>query len=177
MTKTIRVAFCGAAAALEIVLLFLTNLFPTATIALPAIAGVMLMAVVIEVGVKWGWVVYGISVCLSFFLMSDKEAFLMYLLFFGYYPTLKASIEKKVRSKPVSWLIKVLVFNLAAVMDALAVVFILQVPTEIGLLIPALLLLVANVVFVVYDSALSGLVWVYWKRLHPYLAKTFQSRR
>ena len=101
----------------------------------------------------------------------------MYLLFFGYYPTLKASIEKKVRSKPVSWLIKVLVFNLAAVLDALAVVFILQVPTEIGLLIPALLLLVANVVFVVYDSALSGLVWVYWKRLHPYLAKTFQSRR
>ena len=42
MNRTIRVAFCGVAAALEIVLLFLTNLVPTATIALPALAGVLL---------------------------------------------------------------------------------------------------------------------------------------
>ena len=43
MNRTIRVAFCGVAAALEIVLLFLTNLVPTATIALPALAGVLLL--------------------------------------------------------------------------------------------------------------------------------------
>ena len=80
MNRTIRVAFCGVAAALEIVLLFLTNLVPTATIALPALAGVLLMAVVMEIGAKWSWAVFGISSVLAFFLLSDKEAFLMYLL-------------------------------------------------------------------------------------------------
>ena len=128
MNRTIRVAFCGVAAALEIVLLFLTNLVPTATIALPALAGVLLMAVVMEIGAKWSWAVFGISSVLAFFLLSDKEAFLMYLLFFGYYPTLKAAIENRFPSKAISWVIKLLVFNAAMAADVLAVIWFLGVP-------------------------------------------------
>lgn len=180
MNRTIRVAFCGVAAALEIVLLFLTNLVPTATIALPALAGVLLMAVVMEIGAKWSWAVFGISSVLAFFLLSDKEAFLMYLLFFGYYPTLKAAIENRSPSKAISWVIKLLVFNAAMAADVLAVIWFLGVPAAsflgLGIFIP-LFWLAANVVFVIYDFALSGLVLIYWQRLHHHISRLISRKR
>ncbi len=177
MKSTLRVAFCGMAAALSVVLLFLTNVFPTATIALPALAGVLLMPVVVEIGIRWGWMVFAVCAVLSFFLMADKEAFFMYILFFGYYPVLKALIEKHLHTGVLSWVLKLLVFNAAMAADVLLVVLVLQIPSEtffeFGLYTPVILAVAANIVFVVYDFALSGLVAVYWQRLHPMIAKTF----
>lgn len=174
MKSTIRTAFCGAAAALEVLLLFLTNIFPTATIALPAVAGVLLMAVVIEFSPRWAFGVFAVASVLSFFLMSDKEAFLLYVCFLGYYPILKAVFEKEIHSQPLCWVCKLLTLNVAAVVDVLLVLFVFRVPMEsfawMGLL--AVLLWVGlNVIFVVYDRALSGLVWLYWRRLHPMFAR------
>lgn len=175
MNRSVRIAFCGAAAALQIALLFLTNLFPTATLGLTALAGVLLMPVVIEIGMRWGWCVFGISSVLSWILLTDKEAYLLFLLFFGYYPVLKACVEKYISKKPLCWLVKLLAVNLAAVVDVLAVVFVLRLPIEsvftFGIILPVLLWIGLNVVFVVYDMALSGLVMIYWRRLHPYLSK------
>lgn len=175
MNRSVRTAFCGAAAALQIVLLFLTNLLPTATLGLTALAGVLLMPVVIEIGTRWGWCVFAISSALSWFLLTDKEAYLLFVLFFGYYPVLKACIEKYIPKKPVCWLVKLLALNLAAAADVLAVVFVLRLPIEpvftFGMVLPVLLWIGVNVVFVIYDMALSGLVMVYWQRLHPYLSK------
>ena len=45
-SKTSKVALCGVIAALSVVVLFLTGVVPVATIALPAVAGCFLIAVV-----------------------------------------------------------------------------------------------------------------------------------
>ena len=50
---SMRVAFGGIIAAVDLVLLFLTGLFPMGTLALPALAGVLLLAVRIEVSAPW----------------------------------------------------------------------------------------------------------------------------
>ena len=50
MKNSMRVAFCGVIAALSTVLFLLTGVVPVATIALPAIAGCLLIPVVVEVG-------------------------------------------------------------------------------------------------------------------------------
>ena len=55
-----RVAFCGVIAALSTVLFLLTGVVPVATIALPAIAGCLLIPVVVEVGLPWAFGVYGV---------------------------------------------------------------------------------------------------------------------
>ncbi len=179
MKSTLHVAFCGMASALSVVLLFLTNFFPTATIALPALAGVLLMPVVVEIGIRWGWTVFAVCTLLSFFLMADKEAFFMYVLFFGYYPVLKALIEKYLHTRVLSWVLKLLVLNVAMAADVLLVIFVLQIPLEsffdFGLYTPVILAVAANIIFVIYDFALSGLVAVYWQRLHPMIAKTFRK--
>ena len=94
MNKSIRVAFCGIITALCTVLMFLTGLISIGTYALPAFAGILLIVVVIEMGTGWAWPVYIAVSVLSVLLSGDKEAALLFVLFFGYYPILKAVFEK-----------------------------------------------------------------------------------
>ena len=81
MKQSMKLAFSGVMAALATVLLFLTGVAPVATLALPAIAGCLLIPVVVEAGLSWGFGVYGVCSVLSFLLAPDREAFFFYLLF------------------------------------------------------------------------------------------------
>ena len=176
MRKTLAVAFCGVIAALGTVLMLLAGVVQIATLALPAIAGVLLIAIVLELGPKWAWGAYAVISILSLLLAAEKEAALMFILFFGYYPILKASLDR-IRKKWLSWIAKLLVFNAAMIADYFLAVYLLQIPQEdfmlFGVSIPLLLLLLGNVVFVIYDYALFGLVVMYCRRirdkLHKYL--------
>ena len=73
MKHSSKVALCGMICALCTVCMFMTGLFPFATYALPAIAGVLLCVVVIELSPRWALVVYLAVSCLSFLLSPDRE--------------------------------------------------------------------------------------------------------
>lgn len=162
-------AFCGMAVALETALMFLTGLMPTATYSLPALAGLVGIVIVVELGVKWAWPVYGAASILSSLIAPDKEAAALYVLFFGCYPILKAIVERRWR-RWTQWICKLLIFNAAAVLYYFIATRVLGVPEEsfwtFGILLPAVLLVAGNLVFLLYDYVVSGLVRVYWQRLH-----------
>ena len=162
-------AFCGMAVALETALMFLTGLMPTATYSLPALAGLVGIVIVVELGVKWAWPVYGAASILSALIAPDKEAAALYVLFFGCYPILKALVERRWR-RWTQWICKLLIFNAAAVLYYFIATRVLGVPEEsfwtFGILLPAVLLVAGNLVFLLYDYVVSGLVRVYWQRLH-----------
>ena len=162
-------AFCGMAVALETALMFLTGLMPTATYSLPALAGLVGIVIVVELGVKWAWPVYGAASILSALIAPDKEAAALYVLFFGCYPILKAIVERRWR-RWTQWICKLLIFNAAAVLYYFIATRVLGVPEEsfwtFGILLPAVLLAAGNLVFLLYDYVVSGWVRVYWQRLH-----------
>ena len=162
-------AFCGMAVALETAPMFLTGLMPTATYSLPALAGLVGIVIVVELGVKWAWPVYGAASILSALIAPDKEAAALYVLFFGCYPILKAIVERRWR-RWTQWICKLLIFNAAAVLYYFIATRVLGVPEEsfwtFGILLPAVLLAAGNLVFLLYDYVVSGLVRVYWQRLH-----------
>ena len=174
-----KLAFCGVMAALSTVLLFLTGVAPVATLALPAIAGCLLIPVVVEAGLPWAFGVYGVCSVLSFLLAPDREAFLFYLLFFGYYPALFAVLGR-LKNKVLRYAAKLLVFNAAMAGEVLLSVYALGIPFEsfgiLGPVGPILLLVLANAVFVVYDLALEGLIVQYLNRLHPRLGKILDGK-
>lgn len=84
-----QVALCGMIAAVCILLMLMTGLFPFATYALPAVAGLLMVAVVVECGVKWAVMVYVAVSLLAIFITPDREAMLMFVFFFGHYPIIK----------------------------------------------------------------------------------------
>ena len=98
MKNSMKLALCGMMAALSTVLLFLTGAAPVATLALPAIAGCLLIPVVVEVGLPWAFGVYGVCSVLGVFLAPDRQALLFYVLFFGHYPALFAVLGR-IRAK------------------------------------------------------------------------------
>ena len=88
--------------------------FPYFTYAVPAVTGLLVMVLVIELGLRWAFAAY-IAASLLIFLFAEPESKLMYICLFGYYPILKAIIEKF--KKPLfEWILKLLVFNAAVVL-------------------------------------------------------------
>lgn len=177
MSKSGKIALGGLLTALGVVLMFLTGLIPIGTYALPAIAGVLLIVAVIEIGAKWAWMIYAAVAVLSLLFAADKEAALLFVLFFGYYPVLKSFLER-ISNKVLSWISKFAVFNVAVVACFFLAVNFLQLPedsfTVFGIYLPWVFLILGNAVFLIYDIALSGLVATYVEKLHHRVKKTLK---
>ena len=154
-------------AALGTVLMLFQGLAPMASIAAPAMAGCLLIPVVAEAGVPWGFGCYGATAVFVMLLAPDREAALICLLFFGYYPVLTGVLDR-VKNKTLRYVLKLLIFNAAVVTETLLAVFVLGIPWEtvefLGKATPLVLLLLANLVFVLYDRALNGLIDLYFRK-------------
>lgn len=164
-----RIAFCAAIASLETVLMMVTGLIRVGTYAIPCFAGMLTIAIVIEYRCKWAFAVYAVTAILGFFLSGDKEAVVMFIAFFGYYPILKNILESRIRNKILLYLIKFAVFNAAAVGSFFVMMFVFSMPADeftlFGVYIPYVFLIIGNVFFLLYDLAINVYVKFYVQRL------------
>ena len=170
MKKSAKTSIGGISAALSIVLMFLTSVIPSMTYALPAAAGILLTVIVIEIDKKWAFGVFAAVGLLSIFLIADKEAAVMYIMFFGYYPILKAILEEKL-PVALSWVLKFAVFNVSMIAAFLITVYVFNIPFDemekYGVKAAFILLALGNVVFLIYDFALTNLIKLYlikWRK-------------
>jgi hypothetical protein len=164
--------------ALSLTCLLLT-VFPFATYALPALASVWLFPVVIECGKRYGAAVYAATAILALLIAPDMEAKVLYVAFFGYYPLIKSVAESC--SAVTEWILKLAVFNGAVVATYAALVGFMGLPLEdftmAGVPLPvalAILLVLGNGVFVLYDVALTRLLPLYFARFRPLLRRLFK---
>lgn len=173
-SNTSRIALCGVIAALSIVVMFMTGVIPIATFALPAIAGCFLIAVVAETSVRYGFAVYLVVSILSVLIVSDREAALLYIIFFGYYPVLYGVLSR-IRKKVLRWIVKLLVFNGAMIMETVLALYLLSFPMEelmpFGWITIPIMLVLLNAMFLLYDLSMNGLIVMYIRRLHPVVQK------
>lgn len=174
MNRSIQLAYCSIITAAATMLMVLTGFVPIGTYAIPAFAGLFPVLIVIEFGTGWAWAVYCAVSLLSVFVAVDKEAVLFFILFFGYYPILKSFIEKK-QKRILELLLKLFVFNAAAILDFFLGTKLLGVPlksyTIFNFYAPWLFLIAGNITFVIYDYALSLLIHEYCKKFHPIIRK------
>lgn len=172
MSRSQKVALCGVVAAMCVLLLFMTGMFPFSTYALPALAGLLMVSVAEETGASWGFTLYVAVSILSFILTPDKEAMLMFVMFFGHYPITKYHLEK-VKPKILSLVLKFICFNFCIVLAYLIVIFIFQMPDvltefgDFGKYSVLVLLVMGNVLFVAYDFALTNITKLYTGWFRP----------
>lgn len=160
--------------ALGVSLLALGALFETLDLTMAAFASFACVFAVIEFRGSYPWLVYAVTGILSVVLMPYSMAGWFYLLFFGYYPILKDKFERM--KKPISWIFKILVLNASLFACAVAVDFIffgMKVSVfeamsymfgDFGGLV-ALIYVMLNLVFVIYDIALTRLIGFYYAKL------------
>ncbi|MGN1139205.1 MAG: hypothetical protein ACI4RM_07130 [Ruminococcus sp.] len=164
MKNTFKVALCGVISAFALVLMLLTGIIWGGTYAFPCFAGMLLTVVVIEFSPKWAYCVYGAVSLLSLILAGDKEAVVYFILFFGFYPILKSTVERS-NSKVFQYIFKYLIFNISMICAFLVGKFILMIPDEeftfFGVYLPWVFLAVGNIFFLFYDRCVTVFISLY----------------
>ncbi len=171
MKKTGYLTFGAVMSALAVVTM-LVSYFPTLTYAVPAMAGMFIMVVVIELGVKWAIISYFAAAVLSL-LIAEPEAALFFVFLFGHYPIIKVALEK-VKPKAVGFILKLLVFNAATVSVYYVLTEALGISmfeAEVGRYLVLAVLVLANVVFVVYDFAILRVSQWYMIKFHSRISR------
>lgn len=173
MNRTKRITLCAISAALAAAFM-LTSYFPYLTYAIPAVAGLFIMIPILEIGCKWAFGAYLVSL-VPVLLLAEPEAKLLYALIFGYYPILKAVTEKMLF--PARWTIRLAAANGAIALAYLVFAPLMGIPTdefwEYGKIGIIALWIAANAVFVLYDVAIARMSVVYSVRIRPKIKKYF----
>ena len=160
--KTKLMALSGIIAALSVVIM-LVAYFPYFTYAMPAIAGAMLIVIVLEANKKSALLVYAVVSVLSF-IICEKESALCYVLFFGYYAVLK-SVFERIGSRVIEWIVKIIVFNIAFIGILLIATYLLGISSDVmndfGAFTWPIFLISGNIMFITYDFCLTQVVAYY----------------
>ena len=109
LKNTSKIALSAVFAALSVALMALISVIPSLELALPAIAGLFVAVIVIEIDKKWALGVWLAVSVLSLIIVPNEETAIVYTVFFGYYPVLKSVLESKT-PRVVEYIIKIAVF-------------------------------------------------------------------
>ena len=163
--RTKRLTVCAMLCALGVVILLLGSFITVMDLSMAVIASLLCVVAVIEYGGAWPWMIYAGTSVLSLVLIPNKEVAALYAIFFGFYPIIKEKLEK--RSRVFAWVCKEIIF-LAALVACFAA-WKIFFPQELTISIPiplwVVLILVLELVFVLYDVALTRLISFYVYRL------------
>lgn len=164
------VALCGLTAALALVVMVLGSMLGVMTYACPVLAGILLLCVREELGVRWALTEWAAIGLLALMLVPEPEMTGVFIGIFGWYPAAKPGLDRL--PGLLSWFMKGLTFNGAAVGTyalLMQVVGISDMPGSLWGMVS--MLAVGNLLFVLYDLALKRLQRTLLPRLHRLLSR------
>jgi len=163
--NTRKTALSGVLLAIVIITLFLATTSPVNEMSLYALSSFFVSVVIVELGIRAGWVFY-LASCLLSLILPNKMALVPYILFFGIYGIIKYYIEKLNRLV-LEYVFKLLYFNVFV----FAVAFFARglIPVNLEKYPWWILLAAVEVVFVVYDYAYTLFVQYYMSRIRSKL--------
>ncbi len=177
LKQSSKCAIGGIVSALSLVLMISVAIIPFLTYALPAVAGLLIVFIVVEIDKKWAFGVYAAVGILAFLLVPDKEVAMMYIAFFGYYPIIKAVLESRLPTA-VCWAVKTLTFIVTMVAAYLFLIFVMGITIdeidEFGMVAVPMLLGAGCVAFVAYDIAMTRIITIYLIKWRKYFKRYFK---
>ncbi len=100
-----RLALCSLLAALGAVIMMSGGLVPILTYCSPLVAGLLMIFVLREYGMKQAWMTWAVTAILSLILCPDRESAFFYV-FMGCYPMIREMLGR-IGSKPIRFLAKI----------------------------------------------------------------------
>ncbi len=163
----LRLTMSGVMSGLGVTLLYIGSVFEVLDITLAALASFIIVFFVMEFSKLQAFAVFTVTGTLALLLLPNKFPAVMYFVFIGYYPILKAIAEKKLK-KVSAYAFKLIIFNAALFTLIFLARRFFRTPENVFALEVAFVAL-ANLTFVVYDFALTRLISFYFYKLRPRL--------
>lgn len=155
--------------------MFMSGLIPTATFAIPAMSGILIMILLIEFDRQTAFISYLAVSFLSLILVADKEAVLIFIFLFGQYPIIK-SIFERTTNRVICYILKLIYFNITVIlayfiaMNLLGMSQLISEFEEIAFYGSLVLLAAGNFTFLLYDYTLTVFVPYYFVKIKPMLS-------
>ena len=176
--KSKYITFGGIMVALTSIILYSTSFIPINTLTILTLASAIIPICIIKSDIKTTIFVYIASSLIAFFIVPINIS-ILYSIFFGIYGIIKFWAEKD-RSK-FEVLYKIVFFNIAFIIGFILFENILGIDIiggieqillrfinrDVKTITFALFLILANVVFLVFDYALTLIISFYMDRIHP----------
>ena len=164
--KTRKLALSAVLCALGVTLLYLGALIEVLDLSLAAMASLLVVFAVIELGSYWPLLIYGVTGILAMIVLPAKFGAVVYLLFTGYFPIVKRWAESRM-PRLLAFAVKLLVFNLSMLL-AYGAMKLFMIPITLN---TALYLSVGflEVTYLLYDFVLTRLITLYVYRFRDKL--------
>lgn len=160
--KAKYIAENGIITALTLAILYSASIIPISTLSILTVASCLIPISIIRTSIKNTILVYIASSILSFFLVTINIA-IYYILFFGIYGIIKYFIEK-IRNILIELVLKLVSFNmLLSVIYFIGTNLLINLDTKFPIYI---VWIIAQVVFLIYDYALTIIISFYLSRIH-----------
>lgn len=165
LLKSKDTAYLGVLLGLNQLFIILSSVIETSTIILMAAGALVVGVVVVEFGGKTGILFYIASCILGFILTFNKVEIISYICFFGIYSIIKHYIETKVLNGYISYAVKIASFNILIFLTYLTARLFINFPLQ------WLMILSAQVLFLIYDYAFTTFINVYINSIKPKLRR------
>lgn len=168
MKNTKRIATSGIAAALMCAIMYIAAVTEVLSVTGVVFAAFVVIFIYIEYGTKTALTVYAAAAVVSLLILPDKYSALLFAVFAGYYPVLKAKLEGF--KMPLAWCLKMAIFNVVVLCLYLIGKYVLVLEMEAPA-VEITVLLLGNAVFVLADLLASKLIILYLVKYRPMLKK------
>ncbi len=164
MRSSQRVKYLTVAAmlsALGVVLLWLGSFLDVLDLSTAALASLLCVYAVIELGGAYPWMIWLCTSLLALLLLPQKSPAIFYALFAGFYPIVKEKAEKLPRV--CGYVVKLVVFHLSLGVIVLAIKLFLPglIEGQWAPWMPIALYVLALITFLLFDYALTKLITLY----------------
>lgn len=171
MKKSSKITLCAICSALSFVIAMLGHI-PVINYSAAAIAGLFVMIPLVEISIPYAFATY-ITSAVLIGLFGEIETKILFILLFGFYPVLKAIIEK-IANNIIEWALKLATFTASIILAYLVMKYIFGIDVDnfgpLGKYGVAVFLILSYVAFVLYDLAISRISMFYFIRIRPHLS-------
>lgn len=181
MGKQIRsLTLCSVLAALGVVMLYLGSLIEVMDLTTVFLASFLVVVVILELKAPWHFLLWAVTSLLSLLLLPNKFCAFEYAIFGGLYPILKFYYEKC--SRTLANVLKILSFNVLFFVAVLVFIYLFGleevtlpvIGTATPVMYVAVMAVLANVVFVLYDILLTRFIIIYEQKYRKRLKRIFK---
>lgn len=160
MKETKKITVSAFAAAISTVLCILSSVFPTMSLTVLAVCGLISALALNLCGYRYALLQYVAVSVLALVLSPDKSCAVYYIFLFGHYPILKAVFER-ISNSFFRWGAKLLCANLFGLISLWIVSRFLGISDIISDTSKIAFFVLYNIAFVLYDICLGRLIFLF----------------
>lgn len=161
-----NIALSAILCSLGVLFLYAGSVLEILDLTMCALASIIVIFAVIEMGGKTPYLIYAVTGVLSLLLLPNKFSALLYVLFAGIYPILKERFERL--HYIISWTLKLSLFNTSLLILIFFTKYLLHIP-DTGIDYTWAVFILGNAVFILYDIALTKLIVFYMVKIRHML--------